>query len=73
MPETRDWNVEVIAEFRANKGEVAAPYEDPPPMLLVHTIGRKSGKDHLTPMRTMPDGESLYIFASARGSARNPD
>lgn len=24
------WNAEVIAEFRANEGVVAAPYDDPP-------------------------------------------
>jgi deazaflavin-dependent oxidoreductase (nitroreductase family) len=69
----RVWNAEVIAEFRANDGEVAAPYSDPPPMLLLHTIGAKSGKEHVVPMRGMPDGDALYVFASAHGSARNPD
>jgi len=73
MSDARDWNAEVIAEFRANKGEVKAPYDDPPPMLLIHTIGAKSGKEHIVPMRAMPDGESLYIFGSAHGSHRNPD
>jgi deazaflavin-dependent oxidoreductase (nitroreductase family) len=73
MAGERDWNAEVIAEFRANKGEVKAPYDDPPPMLLVHTIGAKSGREHVVPMRAMPDGESLYIFASAHGSDRHPD
>jgi deazaflavin-dependent oxidoreductase (nitroreductase family) len=73
MSEERDWNAEVIAEFRANKGEVAAPYDNPPPMLLVHTIGARSSKEHVVPMRAMPDGESLYIFASAHGSPRHPD
>ncbi len=69
----RSWNAEVIAEFRANHGEVAAPYDDPPPMLLIHTIGAKSGQEHIVPMRGMPDGDALYIFASAHGSDRNPD
>jgi deazaflavin-dependent oxidoreductase (nitroreductase family) len=73
MAEERDWNAEVIAEFRANKGEVAAPYENPPPMLLIHTIGAKSGKEHVVPMRCLPDGDTLYIFASAHGSDRRPD
>ena len=73
MSETRDWNAEVIAEFRANQGEVKAPYDNPPPMLLIHTIGAKSGKEHIVPMRALPDGEVLYVFASAHGSARNPD
>lgn len=73
MSEARDWNAEVIAEFRANRGEVEAPYPDPPPMLLVHTIGAKSGKEHIVPMRCRPDGDALYIFASAHGSECNPD
>jgi deazaflavin-dependent oxidoreductase (nitroreductase family) len=67
------WNAEVIAEFRANHGEVAAPYPDPPPMLLLHTIGAKSGKEHVVPMRAMPDGDAFYVFASAHGSGRHPD
>jgi deazaflavin-dependent oxidoreductase (nitroreductase family) len=73
MSEARDWNAEVIAEFRASGGAVAAPYDDPPPMLLIHTIGAKSGKEHVVPMRCLPDGEALYVFASAHGSERNPD
>jgi deazaflavin-dependent oxidoreductase (nitroreductase family) len=73
MSDARDWNAEVIAEFRANRGEVAAPYPDPPPMLLIHTIGARSGREHVVPMRCLPDGDALYIFASAHGSARNPD
>jgi deazaflavin-dependent oxidoreductase (nitroreductase family) len=69
----RSWNAKVIGEFRANGGEVAAPYDDPPPMLLLHTIGAKSGKEHIVPMRGLPDGESLYVFASAHGTDRHPD
>jgi deazaflavin-dependent oxidoreductase (nitroreductase family) len=73
MSEAHDWNAEVIAEFRANKGEVKAPYDNPPPMLLLHTIGAKRGNEHIVPMRALPDGEVLYVFASAHGSERNPD
>jgi deazaflavin-dependent oxidoreductase (nitroreductase family) len=73
MPDERDWNAEVIAEFRANGGEVAAPYPDPPPMLLLHTIGARSGREHVVPMRCLPDGDALYVFASAHGKTRHPD
>lgn len=68
-----DWNAQVIAEFRANGGEVAAPYPDPPPMLLLHTIGARSGREHVVPMRCLVDGGDLYVFASAHGSDRHPD
>jgi deazaflavin-dependent oxidoreductase (nitroreductase family) len=73
VSEERDWNAEVIAEFRANRGEVAAPYDDPPPMLLLHTVGARSGREHVVPMRCLPDGDALYVFASAHGSDRHPD
>ena len=46
---------------------------NPPPMLLVHTIGARSGKEHVVPMRCLPDGDTLYIFGSAHGSDRHPD
>jgi deazaflavin-dependent oxidoreductase (nitroreductase family) len=70
--DVRDINAEVIAEFRANGGRVAAPYDDPPPMLLVHTVGARTGLERVTPMRCLPDGDVLYIFASAHGSDRHP-
>ena len=69
----QDANAAVIAEFRANKGEVKAPYDDPPPMLLLHTVGRKSGKAHVVPMRGMPAGASFYVFGSAHGKPTQPD
>jgi deazaflavin-dependent oxidoreductase (nitroreductase family) len=73
MSERDDSNAEIIAEFRANQGVVAAPYDDPPPMLLIHTIGARSGREHIVPMRGKPEGESFYVFASAHGGDRNPD
>jgi deazaflavin-dependent oxidoreductase (nitroreductase family) len=73
MSESDDWNARIIAEFRANKGEVAAPYDNPPPMILLHTIGAKSGTLHVVPMRCLVDGNDLYVFASAHGQVRNPD
>lgn len=73
MPQERDWNADVIAEFRANRGEVEATYPEPPPMVLLHTVGARSGREHVVPMRCLVDGETLYVFASAHGSERHPD
>lgn len=69
------WNAEVIAEFRANGGEVAAPYPDPPPMLLLHTVGARTGREHIVAMRCLQedDEKMLYVIASAHGSDRHPD
>ena len=74
MPtQEQEWNAPVIAEFRQNGGEVAAPYDNPPPMLLLHTIGARSGREHIVPLRTRIEGDALYVFGSAHGSARHPD
>ena len=66
-------NAAVIAHFRANQGQVPAPYDNPPPMVLLHTIGARSSREHIVPMRAMVDGDALYLFASAHGSPRHPD
>lgn len=71
--DTMTLNAEIINEFRANQGLVAAPYDDPPPMLLLHTIGARSGSEHIVPMRCLVEGDVLYVFASAHGSDRHPD
>ena len=74
MPtQEQEWNAPVIAEFRANGGEVAASYDNPPPMLLLHTIGARTGREHIVPMRTRMEGEAMYVFGSAHGSPRHPD
>lgn len=73
MAGSSDTNADVIAVFRANGGIVPAPYDDPPPMVLLHTIGARTGREHIVPMRAIPDGETLYVFASAHGSPRHPD
>jgi hypothetical protein len=58
MSQEREWNAQVIAEFRANSGQVASPYDDPPPMVLLHTIGARTGQEHIVPMRAMPSGDA---------------
>ena len=42
-------------------------------MLLIHTIGARSGREHIVPMRCLQEGDTRYVFASAHGSDRNPD
>lgn len=73
MPTAPTTNDDVIAIFRANGGVVPAPYDDPPPMVLLHTIGRNTGREHVVPMRGLVDPEAVYVFATAHGSDRDPD
>jgi deazaflavin-dependent oxidoreductase (nitroreductase family) len=67
-------NAEVISLFRANHGRVPSPYEDdPPPMIIMHTLGARSGKEHLVPLRAIPAGDDLLVFGSAHGKVTHPD
>jgi deazaflavin-dependent oxidoreductase (nitroreductase family) len=73
MPDFNDWNQQVIAEFRANGGRVGGGFEGAP-MVLLHHVGRKSGKEYVTPLVYLPgDGGAIQIFASKAGAPVNPD
>jgi len=66
-----DFNKGVIEEFRANGGRVGGPFEGAP-LLLLTTVGAKSGAARTTPLMYLPDGERLVIFASKAGAPTNP-
>jgi deazaflavin-dependent oxidoreductase (nitroreductase family) len=66
-----DFNNKVIAEFRANEGRVGGPFEGAP-VLLLSTIGAKSGERRTTPVVYLPDGERMVIFASKAGAPTHP-
>ena len=75
MSDPLDWNAKTIAEFRANKGRVGGNFEGAP-MVLLHHVGRKSGKEYVTPLVYLPgegDDDSIYIFASKGGAPANPE
>jgi deazaflavin-dependent oxidoreductase (nitroreductase family) len=66
-----DFNARNIAEFRANHGKLGGNFEGAP-VLLLHSIGAKSGEERVSPMMYMADGERYLVFASAAGADRNP-
>lgn len=61
-------NEPVIAEFRANAGRVSRRY----PVLLLTTIGARTGQPRVTPLNFSVDGDRLVVIASKGGSARHP-
>ena len=67
-----DWNRQIIAEFRKNHGKVGGNFEGAP-LLLLHTVGRRSGKPRLNPVMYLRDGERYVVFASKAGADTNPD
>ena len=72
MSDAKDWNKQVIEEFRANDGKVGGHFENMT-LLLLHTIGAKSGQLRLNPVATMADGDRYVIIASKGGAPTNPD
>ncbi len=71
MSAFKDFNQAVIDEFRANGGVVTAPVGKP--LILLTTVGAKSGKSHLNPVTYLKDGERWVIIASKGGMPSNPD
>ncbi|MFN3219257.1 MAG: nitroreductase/quinone reductase family protein [Acidimicrobiales bacterium] len=66
-----DWNAQVIAEFRANGGKVAQ-FGDAP-LVILHTIGAKSGEVREIPLVALLSDDRMFVFASAAGSPKHPD
>ncbi len=71
MNDPNDFNKNVIKEFRANGGKVGGFFENST-LLLLHTIGAKSGLPRVNPMMYVADGERLVVVASKAGAPTNP-
>ena len=67
-----DFNQSIIAEFRANGGKVGG-YFAGANMLLLHTVGAKTGQARTNPMVYVTDGDRLVVIASKGGADSNPD
>jgi deazaflavin-dependent oxidoreductase (nitroreductase family) len=65
------FNMEIIAEFRANKGVVGGVFEGTP-IVLITTKGARSGKERVSPLAYDRDGDRMVIAATYAGSDRNP-
>jgi len=61
----------VIEEFRTNDGKVGGQFEGFP-ILLLKTIGAKSGEARTNPLAYFPDGNRIIIIASFAGAEKNP-
>ncbi len=66
-----EWNKKIIEEFRANDGKVGGMFEGAP-LVLLHTVGAKSGTARINPLMAQVVGDDLAVFASAGGSTSNP-
>ena len=65
-------NQAIIDEFRANSGKVGGPFVGKT-LLLLHTVGAKSGQERINPVAYVADGNRLVIIASKAGAPTHPD
>lgn len=64
------FNDRIVAEFRANDGEVARFGRS---LILVHHVGAKSGTERVSPvMGIRTDDDTWLIAASKAGAPQNP-
>ena len=69
-PDLREFNKGVIANYRANGGKDADGALQP--MVLLTTIGMKSGREHTTPVNVREDGDDLIVAGTKGGYPTHP-
>ena len=72
MSNQNERNKAIIEEFRANGGKVGGAFAGRT-LLLLHTVGAKSGESRINPVAYVSDGDRLVIIASKGGAPTNPD
>lgn len=72
MPDAGDFNSKIIAEFRENAGQVGGMFEGNP-LLLLHTVGAKTGQPRVNPVAYQKVPGGYAVFASKAGAPTNPD
>lgn len=72
MADINAWNSQLIDRFRSYAGWVGGNF-DGIPLLILHTLGARTGKARENPLVFRRNGRSFVVFASAGGADRNPD
>ncbi len=72
MSEANERNMLIIREFRANGGKVGGPFLGKS-LLLLHTVGARSGQPRINPVACIQDAGRFVIIASKGGAPTNPD
>jgi deazaflavin-dependent oxidoreductase (nitroreductase family) len=67
-----DWNDKIINEFRDNGGKVGGQFAGAP-LLLLHTLGARSGQARVNPVMYQTVNGGFAVFASKGGAPTNPD
>ena len=72
MSQYTNFNQSTIDEFRSNNGKVGGYFANAT-LLLLTTVGAKSGQSRTTPVAYVTDGDRLVIVASKGGAPSHPD
>lgn len=71
--EFENFNRNLIQEFRANRGVILdGPFKSAP-ILLLTTVGKRSGQPRVHPLAYTRDGDRYVVIASKGGAPTNPD
>jgi deazaflavin-dependent oxidoreductase (nitroreductase family) len=65
-----NWNDATIKEFHAKAGKGVGPFGDQ--LILLTTVGARSGKERTSPVMYHRDGERYVVVASKGGAPDNP-
>ena len=69
----KNWNQQIIDEFRANGGKVGGQFAGAN-LLILRTIGAKSGEVRESPVGYFPEDDgSMVVVASKAGLPTHPD
>ena len=71
ITDPKEYNRLTVEEFRANQGKTLGDFEGRP-ILLLTTIGAKSGEERVTPLIYADYGERLIVTAAAGGQPNHP-
>ncbi len=75
MSEPLDWNARPSRSSVRTRAGLAGTFEGAP-IVLVHHRGRKSAREHVTPVMYLPhdtEPDIIYVFATKAGAPTNPD
>jgi deazaflavin-dependent oxidoreductase (nitroreductase family) len=70
-PDMKEFNRKLIAEFRANHGQLSGQMAGAKLMLLT-TKGARSGDEHTVVLGFRPAGDGYVVIASNNGAAGDP-
>jgi deazaflavin-dependent oxidoreductase (nitroreductase family) len=72
--DNRAFNRSVIEEFRANNGQVKNAWLRDIPLVLLTTVGTRTGWPRTVPLAYFTDGPGrIFVWASAMAAPTHPD